>query len=70
MIDARLAARVYAESDAAAWRVDSDTFARAVEASLAKAFAGRTASAKDVEQYVWGLQLRDLALACACATGD
>ena len=70
MIDARLGARLYEESDAAAWRVDSDTFARAVDASVAKAFAGRVPSAHDVKEYVSGLHLQDLALACACATGD
>jgi len=70
MIDARLGARLYEESEAAAWRVDSETFARAVDASLAKAFAGRTPSAHDVSQYVSTLHLRDLALACACAMGD
>jgi RNA polymerase sigma-70 factor (ECF subfamily) len=70
MIDARLGARLYQESDAAGWRVDSDTFARAVDASVAKAFAGRVPSAHDVKQYVSSLHLQDLALACACATGD
>src|SRR3954451_16886193 len=70
MIDARLAARLYEDSGAARWRVGSDTFARAVDASLAKAFAGRMPSAHDAEQYVSSLHLRDLALACACAMGD
>jgi len=70
MIDARLATRLYEDSGAARWRVDSDTFARAVDASLAKAFAGRMPSAHDVKQYVSSLHLRDLALACACAMGD
>jgi len=70
MIDARLGARLYEESDAAAWRVDRETFMRAVDASLAKAFAGRMPSTQDVKHYVSSLHLRDLALACACAMGD
>ena len=70
MIDRRLGARLYEESGASAWRVDSDAFLRALDASLAKAFAGRTPSAEDVTQYTWSLHLKDLALACACAAGD
>lgn len=70
MIDRRLGGRLYERSGAALWRVDTDTFLRAVDASVAKAFAGRTPSVDDVKQYVSSLHLEDLALACACAMGD
>ena len=70
MIDRRLGGRLYERSGAPLWRVDTDTFLRAVDASVAKAFAGRTPSVDDVKQYVSSLHLEDLALACACAMGD
>jgi RNA polymerase sigma factor (sigma-70 family) len=70
MIDARLSAWCYRKARAGRWRVEPDAFARALEASVAKGCAGRASSARDVERYVKGLHLPDLALACACAAGD
>jgi RNA polymerase sigma-70 factor (ECF subfamily) len=49
--------------------VSREAFAAALEASAAKAFAGREPSARDVERYLRALHLTDLALACACAAG-
>jgi RNA polymerase sigma-70 factor len=69
-LDATLIARLHADADAARWRVSADAFAAALEASVARAFAGRAASPRDVERYLRSLHLGDLALACACAAGD
>jgi RNA polymerase sigma factor (sigma-70 family) len=46
-----------------------EDFARALERSVTKAFAGRTTSARDVQRHVDSLRHADLALACACAAG-
>lgn len=47
-----------------------ERFARALEASAGRAFAGRTPDARELERYLSSLHLEDLALACACASGD
>ena len=65
-----LLARLHRQSTATAWRVPLDTFGQALESSMARAFAGQDATARDVEQYAAALHLDDLALACACAAGD
>lgn len=44
-------------------------FAAALERSSAKAFAGRTPSASELDRYYRSLHLTDLALACACGEG-
>jgi RNA polymerase sigma-70 factor (ECF subfamily) len=51
------------------WGLARGCFAEAMERSAAKHFAGETASAGDLEGYLRGLHLQDLALACACAAG-
>jgi RNA polymerase sigma-70 factor len=61
--------RLYHRADAARWQLSIDDFARALERSVTKAFAGRTPSARDVQRYVDSLRHADLALACACAAG-
>ena len=67
-LDAPLAARLYERSRDARWYVTSARFKTALEASIAKAFAG-AAGAREVERYASALHLEDLALACACADG-
>jgi RNA polymerase sigma factor (sigma-70 family) len=49
--------------------VPLDRFADALETSAAKAFAGRAPADREVERYLRGLHVEDLALACACAEG-
>jgi RNA polymerase sigma-70 factor (ECF subfamily) len=70
MLDDRHVTRPYERSHAAKWRVPRERFAGALEASVAKAFAGETAEAREVARYLDALHLDDLALACACADGD
>jgi RNA polymerase sigma factor (sigma-70 family) len=64
-----LAARLHGESGAARWTLPVDVFQAALDASLAHAFAGRTPTAADIDQYIASLHLEDLALAAACAAG-
>jgi RNA polymerase sigma-70 factor, ECF subfamily len=70
LIDARLADRVYAQANAERWRVSKARFSEALETSVQRAFASREKSERHLEQYLTGLHLGDLALACACADGD
>src|SRR5262245_11065749 len=69
-LNGALVDQLYFRADAGRWRVSRDHFARALEASTAKAFAGRVPSTRDLERYLGSLRLDELALACACADGD
>jgi RNA polymerase sigma-70 factor len=68
-IDEAVVERLYRQGNAGRWQVPVDHFATALEASAAKAFVGRTPSARDRERYLGSLRLEELALACACAAG-
>jgi RNA polymerase sigma-70 factor (ECF subfamily) len=50
--------------------VSVDRYAAALSAAGDRAFAGRPASTSEIERYLDGLHLEDLALACACIDGD
>jgi RNA polymerase sigma-70 factor, ECF subfamily len=69
-LDSRRASRLYDKARAGRWRVGSEAFRAALDASVDHAFAGRQPSVADVDRYLSGLRLEDLALACACAAGD
>ncbi len=69
-IDAALLIRLYRDSRAADRSVARSDFADALQRSIAKAFAGRTPSTRDIEKYLQTLHLTDLALALGCAAGD
>jgi RNA polymerase sigma-70 factor (ECF subfamily) len=69
-IDAPLLDELYRRANAGRWQLSSDRFARALEASAARTFAGRAAPARDLERYLASLRLEELALACACAEGN
>ena len=66
-IDAGLVDRLYARANAQRWHVSKDRFAQALETSAQRAPSG---AQRNLEQYLSGLHLEDLALACACAVGD
>ena len=68
--DDALVDRLYRQAKADRWQVPLDHFARALDASAAKAFAGRTPSPRERERYLGSLRLEELALACACAAGN
>lgn len=69
LIDRASVERLHHRADAARWELSIEDFARALQRSVAKAFAGRTPSLRDVERYIESLRHADLALACACAAG-
>jgi RNA polymerase sigma factor (sigma-70 family) len=68
-VDGRTLDRLYPKSGGERWQLSRDSFRRALDASVAKAFAHRQPSARDVEQYLASLNLADLALAAACIDG-
>jgi RNA polymerase sigma-70 factor len=68
-LPAPLVARLHRQADAGRWRVSPEAFAACLQVAVAKAFADRTPSSDEVERFVEGLHLADLALACACAAG-
>jgi len=65
----RLVERLYAAADAARWPAPPAAFREALAASAGKAFAGRPPARRELERYLDGLHVADLALACACAAG-
>jgi RNA polymerase sigma-70 factor (ECF subfamily) len=69
-IDERLVARLHRRAHGGRWRVTPERFGRVLQASAGRVFAGRTPDARELERYLSSLHLEDLALACACASGD
>jgi RNA polymerase sigma-70 factor (ECF subfamily) len=61
--------RVFRQAGLERWSLPRDVFSAAVVASVDRAFADRTPSRGDVDRYIAGLHVADLALACACARG-
>ena len=70
MIDAGLLERLYARAGAARWGVPREHLADAFEAALGRQFPEGLPRGRDVEKYLQGLHLEDVALACGCAAGD
>ncbi len=70
LIESKVVDRLYRQANSERWHVSRDRFGDALAASAERAFAGKTPSARQVDQYLGGLRLDDLALACACAEGD
>jgi RNA polymerase sigma-70 factor (ECF subfamily) len=64
-----LAGDLYRAARADRWDLPPAVFAEALAVSAAKAFAGREPRPGEIERYLRGLHLEDLALACACAAG-
>jgi RNA polymerase sigma-70 factor (ECF subfamily) len=65
-----LVERLYLQASGERWRVSKESFAEALESSARRAFVGRDPQREELERYLGGLHLEDLALACACAAGD
>jgi RNA polymerase sigma-70 factor (ECF subfamily) len=70
LIASTLVERLYLQSKAGRWHVSKARLAEALELSARHAFAGRDPQREELERYLNGLHLEDLALACACAAGD
>jgi len=70
IVDEKRLARLYKVAKADRWALSMARFADALEASVARAFAGRSPSPREVDQYLASLHLVDLSLACACGEGN
>ena len=68
-IDLTLLSTLHRRANGNRWQVSPAAFAAALEASAAKAFAGRTPDTTELRRYLSGLHVEDLALASACAAG-
>jgi RNA polymerase sigma factor (sigma-70 family) len=68
-LDPALVERLHTRAEAGRWQVSLDRFEEALIASLAKAEGDGPLDHREVERYVVGLHLSDLALATACADG-
>ena len=68
-MDDVLLEQLFRKAGAARWEVPQAFFAEALDRSAAKAFAGRTPSATELDRYLSSLHLADVALACGCALG-
>lgn len=65
-----LVRRLYDRADAARWGLTESVFEASLRRSLARRFRGVLPSGREVEEYLEGLHVKDLALACACAHGN
>jgi RNA polymerase sigma-70 factor (ECF subfamily) len=70
MVSDRSVERLFVRAGGERWKLDRRAFTAALEASLAKAFAQQNPSESDIDRYLNALHLEDLALACACASGN
>ena len=66
----KIVRRLHQQANAARWNVAESRFAAAIEAGLAKAFAGGVPETRELERYLSTLHVEDVALACACADGN
>lgn len=69
-IDEGLLRRLHHQAGADRWQVTPARLAAALSESVTRAFPAERPAAGDIERYLRGLHLEDLALACACADGD
>src|SRR6266705_6317028 len=66
---ASLVDRLYAQSKADQWGVPREQFSAALERSAKKRLASGAWTAQNLEEYLRGLHIEDMALAAACAEG-
>ncbi len=66
---ASLVDRLYAQSKAEQWGVPREQFSAALERSAKKRLTSGAGTAQNLEEYLRGLHIGDLALAAACAEG-
>ncbi len=69
-IDDVLIRRLYDRARAERWHLPIGVLAEALHASATRRFAGEDPGAHELEKYLESLHLEDLAVACACATGN
>lgn len=70
IVDERLLDRAFKRSNAPRWNLSRESFARALDRSVASRFATEVRTPAMVADYVDSLNLEELALGCACAEGQ
>jgi RNA polymerase sigma-70 factor, ECF subfamily len=60
---------LFGKAGAERWALSREEFAASLEVSVDRAFASGQPSRRDLDRYLSGLHVADLALACACALG-
>jgi RNA polymerase sigma factor (sigma-70 family) len=70
LVDERLLDRAFKRSNAPRWNLGRESFARALDRSVASRFATEVKTPSAIADYVDSLNLEELALACACAEGQ
>jgi RNA polymerase sigma factor (sigma-70 family) len=70
LVDEQLLAKAFKRSNAPRWNLSRESFARALERSIASRFATEVTTPAAVAAYVESLNLEELALACACSEGQ
>jgi RNA polymerase sigma-70 factor len=70
MIEPRLLERCYRAGKGERWGVPLDAFREAIERGIARVYSAAAPSPRDLQRYLDGLHLEDLALSCACSRGD
>jgi RNA polymerase sigma factor (sigma-70 family) len=68
--DERLLDRAFERSNAPRWNLTRESFARALDRSVASRFATEAKTPETISAFVDSLNLEELALACACAEGQ
>lgn len=68
--DVETVRRLYRRAGADRWAVAEQDFAACLSRSASQRFRGQSPSPGDVCQYLESLKLDDLALACACVSGN
>jgi RNA polymerase sigma-70 factor (ECF subfamily) len=68
-IDDALAGRLYERAGAGRWGLERELWIETLRTSAGRAFADRVPTPRELERYLAGLHLEDLAVACACAAG-
>lgn len=69
LLDDRIVRRLFASAKAERWELSVPAFRDALAASLEKGVPEGARSRREVERYLRGLHLEDLALACGCMAG-
>lgn len=64
-----LVERLFRLARAERWGLPPTAWAESLAVSAGRALEGKTPSARELERYLEGLHLEDLAIACACAEG-
>lgn len=68
-LSAAVQRELHARSGAVRWDVTLDAFSARLQRAVDSRFKEQTPPQREVDTFVAGLHLEDLALACACATG-